>query len=49
MKRYTVRNIEQPRRLNTDVRRERATGDYDKTAREAQHKASAYGRARGNS
>lgn len=30
------------------MRRLRASGDYDVTAKEAQRKAAAYGRARGN-
>ena len=30
------------------VRRNRAFGEYDKTAKEAQRRAAAYGRARGN-
>lgn len=36
-------------RVAAEVRRDRAFGDYDRTAREAQRRASAYGRARGNS
>ena len=35
-------------RVKAEVRRVRAIGDYDKTARESQRRASAYGRARGN-
>lgn len=35
-------------RVEADVRRTRAFGDYDKTAKEAQRRAAAYGRARGN-
>lgn len=36
------------RQVGADIRRTRAFGDYDKTAREAQRKAATYGRARGN-
>ena len=36
------------RQVGADIRRTRAYGDYDKTAREAQRKAATFGRARGN-
>lgn len=36
------------KQIGADVRRTRAFGEYDRTAREAQRRASAYGRARGN-
>lgn len=37
------------RRIESLVRRTRAFGNDDKAARESQRRASAYGRARGNS
>ena len=48
MKHANVRQVERARRVETEVRRTRALGDYDKTARESQRRAAAYGRARGN-
>ena len=36
------------RQVGAEIRRTRAFGEYDRTAREAQRRASAYGRARGN-
>ena len=36
------------RQVESAVRRERAFGEYDRTAKEAQRRAAAYGRARGN-
>ena len=36
------------RQVGAEIRRTRAFGEYDKTAREAQRKAATYGRARGN-
>lgn len=49
MKHAKARQVEKPKRIETEVRRTRALGDYDKTARESQRRAAAYGRARGNS
>ena len=37
------------RQVGAEIRRTRAFGDYDRAAREAQRRAAAYGRARGNS
>ncbi|MBQ9002335.1 MAG: hypothetical protein IJ087_10820 [Eggerthellaceae bacterium] len=34
--------------VGAEIRRTRAFGEYDRTAREAQRKAATYGRARGN-
>jgi len=34
--------------VGAEIRRARAFGGYDRTAREAQRKAATYGRARGN-
>lgn len=48
MKHAKVRQVERPKPVETEVRRTRAFGDYDRTAREAQRRAAAYGRARGN-
>jgi len=48
MKHAKTRQVERVRRIENEVRRTRALGDYDRTAREAQRRASAYGRARGN-
>ncbi|MBQ9001238.1 MAG: hypothetical protein IJ087_05230 [Eggerthellaceae bacterium] len=36
------------KRVEPVVRRDRAFGEYDKSAKEAQRRAAAYGRARGN-
>lgn len=36
------------KRIESAVRRGRAFDEYDKTAKEAQRRAAAYGRARGN-
>lgn len=49
MKHAKTRQVEKPKPLETEIRRTRALGDYDKTARESQRRAAAYGRARGNS
>jgi len=48
MKHAKVRQVERPKSVETEIRRTRAFGDYDRTAREAQRRAAAYGRARGN-
>ena len=48
MKHAKMRQVEKPKRVETEIRRTRALGDYDKTARESQRRAAAYGRARGN-
>ena len=39
------RRVEKPKRVESEVRRTRAFGEYDRTAREAQRRAAAYGRA----
>ena len=49
MKHAKARQVERARRVEGEIRRTRALGDYDKTARESQRRAAAYGRARGNS
>ena len=49
MRNEDYRRVEKPKRVESEVRRTRAFGDYDKTAQEAQRRAAAYGRARGNS
>ena len=43
-----AKQVDKPKRLGAEIRRSRAFGDYDKTARESQRRAAAYGRARGN-
>ena len=48
MKHAKARDVERGKRIEAEVRRTRALGDYDKTARESQRRAAAYGRARGN-
>ena len=48
MKRMKATDGGRVRRLENETRRTRASGDYDKTARESQRRAAAYGRARGN-
>ena len=48
MKHAKVKQVERARRVETEVRRTRALGDYDKTAKESQRRAATYGRARGN-
>ena len=48
MKHAKVKQVDRPRRIEHEIRRTRALGDYDKTARESQRRAAAYGRARGN-
>ncbi|MBQ9001832.1 MAG: hypothetical protein IJ087_08275 [Eggerthellaceae bacterium] len=42
------KQVRDAKRVGADIRRTRAVGDYDKTAKEAQRRAAAYGRARGN-
>ena len=49
MKHAKAKQIGKPRLVEHEIRRARALGDYDKTARESQRRAAAYGRARGNS
>ena len=48
MRRGKAREAGRGRRVEAEARRSRALGDYDKTARESQRRAAAYGRARGN-
>ena len=49
MTKQSFRQVRPGKRLETLVRRTRAFGNDDKAARESQRRASAYGRARGNS
>ncbi len=42
------KQVRDAKRVGAEIRRARAFGDYDKTAKEAQRRAAAYGRARGN-
>lgn len=49
MTKRDYRQVRPVKRLETLIRRTRAFGNDDKAARESQRRASAYGRARGNS
>ena len=49
MKHAKTRGVGRGKRIEAEIRRTRALGDYDKAARESQRRAAAYGRARGNS
>jgi len=49
MRNDDYRRVERPKRVEGEVRRTRAFGEYNRTARDAQRRAAAYGRARGNS
>ena len=49
MRHAKPKHVERGKRIEAEVRRTRVLGDYDKTARDSQRRAAAYGRARGNS